>query len=178
MNRKALWEIIAKSFDIPTKIIRIIETLHETTTGLIQTESLRSEEFPISVGVKQGDVLAPMLFNMYLDAVIRVALKRFPTEGIHLNYSYNAPLTYNNRHKLDKATIVQNLAYADDMVLTSSNIVSLQNLLDSMDNTLAKFGLKINPTKTKCMIITPNKNLNTNETNCKNNNNNNDDDNN
>ena len=85
VNRKALWEILAKSFDIPAKIIRIIETLHKNTTGLIQTEGLRFEEFPISVGVKQGDVLAPMLFNMYLDAVIRVALKKFPTEGIHLN---------------------------------------------------------------------------------------------
>ena len=122
VNREALWEILAKFFDISAKIIRIIEALHENTIGLILTEGLSSEEFPISVGVKQGDVLAPKLFNMYPDAVIRVALKKFSTEGIYLNYSYNAPLTYNNRHKLDKATIVQNLAYADDWYLQEATL--------------------------------------------------------
>ena len=65
------------------------------------------------VGVKQGNVLAPMLFNMFLDAVIKVALKDHPDKGIHIEYSFNAPLVYNSRHKLENSKIVQNLVFAD-----------------------------------------------------------------
>ena len=56
-----------------------------------------SEEFPISVEIKQGDVLAPMLFNLYLDAVLKVALKNHPNKGIDIDPSYNAPLMNNSR---------------------------------------------------------------------------------
>ena len=55
-----------------------------------------------------------MLFNTYLDAVIRVALKNHPNKGIRIEYSHNAPLMHNSRHKLEEAITVQSLAYADD----------------------------------------------------------------
>ena len=114
-----------------------------------------SEEFPISVGVKQGDVLAPMLFNLYLDAVLKVALKNHPNKGIDIDYSYNAQLMTNSRHKLEKSTCVQNLAYADDILITSSNIESLQCLVEAMNNIFAKFSLKINFKKKKFMCLLP-----------------------
>ena len=70
VNRDALWEILSKSFSLPEKIIRILKALHSCTTGAIRADGQLSDEFPISVGVEQGDVLALMLFNTYLDAVI------------------------------------------------------------------------------------------------------------
>ena len=69
VNRDALWEVLKKSFNIPDKIILIIKALHSGSVGVKRDERKLSEEFPINVGVKQGDVLAPILFNMYLDAV-------------------------------------------------------------------------------------------------------------
>ena len=56
VNRGALWEILSRSFNIPEKLIRIIKTLHSGTTGLVRSDGKMSEEFPIRVGVKQGDV--------------------------------------------------------------------------------------------------------------------------
>ena len=61
----------------------------------------------------------------------------------------------NSRHKLEKSTCVQNLAYADDILITSSNIESLQCLVEAMNNIFAKFALKINFKKTKFMCILP-----------------------
>ena len=114
-----------------------------------------SEEFPIRVGVKQGDVSAPMLFNMSFDAVIKVALKDHPDKGIHIEYSFNAPLVYNSRHKLENFKVVQNLVYADDIMLTSSNIESLQSLFNCVNSTFVKFGLKINLNKRNYMSLNP-----------------------
>ena len=64
VNREALWEILSKTFNIPEKLIRIIKALYSDSTGLICSEGQMYQKFPISVGVKQGDVLAPMLFNL------------------------------------------------------------------------------------------------------------------
>ena len=150
VNIEALWEILSKTFSIPEKLIRIIKALYSDSTGLI-----RSEGLPISIGVKQGDVLAPILFNLYLDAVLKVALKNQLNKGIDIDYSYNAPLMNNSRHKLEKSTCVQNLAYADDILIKSSNIESLQCLVEVMNNIFAKFALKINFKKTKFMCILP-----------------------
>ena len=87
VNRNALWEVLSKSFSIPEKLIRILKTLHCGTTGLIHADGQISEKFPIEVGLKQGDVLAPMLFNLFLDAVIRVALKQHPDKGVQVEYT-------------------------------------------------------------------------------------------
>ena len=96
-----------------------------------------------------------MLFNLYLDAVLKLALKNHSNKGIDIDYSYNAPLMNNSCHKLEKSTCVQNLAYADDILITSSNIESLQCLVEAMNNIFAKFALKTNFKKTKFMCILP-----------------------
>ena len=155
VNRDALWEILSKSFSLPEKIIRILKALHSCTTGAIRADGQLSDEFPISVGVKQGDVLAPMLFNTYLDAVIRVALKNHPDKGIRIEYSHNAPLMHNSRYKLEEAITVQSIAYADDIMITSDNIKDLECLVTSIDDVCIKFGLRINFSKTKYMTILP-----------------------
>ena len=69
INREALWQSLKRSFSIPEKIIRILQALHYNTTEIVRAEEQTSEKFPINVGVKQGDVLAPVLFNLFLDAV-------------------------------------------------------------------------------------------------------------
>ena len=156
VNKNALWKALSKSFSMPEKLIRILKTLHFGTTGLIHADRQISKKFPIEVGVKQGDVLVPMLFNLFLDSVIRVALKQHPDKGVQVEYTYNAPLMHNSRYKLDRSILVQNLSYADDILLTSSNIEDLECLVTSLNNICAKFGLKMNLKKTKFMSISPN----------------------
>ena len=146
---------LSKSFSLPKKIIRILKALHICTTGAIRADGQLSDEFPISVGVKQRDVLAFMLFNTYLDAVIRVALKNHPDKGIPIEYSHNAPLMPNSRYKLEEAITVQSIAYADDIMITSDNIKDLECLVTSIDDVCIKFGLRINFSKTKYMTILP-----------------------
>ena len=105
VNGDALWEVLRKSFNIPDEIIRIIKALHIGSVGVIRDKGELSEKFSINVGDKQGDVLAPLLFNMYLDAVIKVELKHHPAKGIQLDYTNNAPLMHNSRHKPERSQL-------------------------------------------------------------------------
>ena len=51
-----------------------------------------SSEFSISNGVRQGDVLAPTLFNLFLDAVLCKALEDHPGCGLSILYNQEAEL--------------------------------------------------------------------------------------
>ena len=65
VNRNALWKVLQKSYKLSVKMIRIIQSLHDGTNGVVRFEGQVSSEFPIESGVKQGDVMAPLLINLF-----------------------------------------------------------------------------------------------------------------
>ena len=69
-------------------------------------------------------------------------------------YNIKAPLM-NNKCKLDSRTTVQHLLYADDMVIIGTNYKELNCLMNTIENNLKIFGLKINIDKTKRFTILP-----------------------
>ena len=129
--------------------------MHHNTTGIVRAEQQTSEEFPINVGVKQGDVLAPVLFNLVLDAVTRVPMNKHPDKGVSLVYCDDAPILFKYRHKLKQKIMIQSLAYADDIVLVSSNLDDLNCLVETVNQTFNNFGIQLNLAKTKYMHMTP-----------------------
>ena len=139
INRDVLWLILENSFHTPTKIIKIIELLHSGTEGVIRYDGKLSEEYPINVGVKQGDVLAPMMFKLYLDAVTRVALQQHKNLGIQLEYCFNAPILFDYRCKLKEKLSIQNLAYANNLLIVSRKIENLKQLVKIINSTLNNF---------------------------------------
>ena len=155
INREALWQSLRRSFSIPEKIISILQALHHNTTGIVRAEEQTSEKFPINVGVKQEDVLSPVLFNLFLDAVTRVAMNKHPDKGVSLEYCDDAPILFNYRHKLNQKLMIQSLAYADDIVLVSSNLDDLNCLVQSVNQTFNNFGIQLNLAKNKYMHMTP-----------------------
>ncbi len=42
--------------------------------------------FPITSGVRQGYVVAPLLFNVFLDFIVKEAFKALPDCGWRLNF--------------------------------------------------------------------------------------------
>lgn len=68
VNREILWQILEK-FGVPPKFLNVLRQFHDGMQARVRVGSVLSEPFPVAVGVKQGCVLAPVLFNLFLAAV-------------------------------------------------------------------------------------------------------------
>ena len=108
--------------------------------------------FPIKKGVKQGDPLSPLLFNSALEEIF--GKLNWENKGININ-----------------GEKMNNLRFADDVVLISESDEELKSMIKEINEAGQKAGLMINLEKTKTMssnhelqIKIDNKNIeNTNE---------------
>lgn len=64
VNRRRLWEILGEK-GIKKELIRRLEKL-ESTVMAVRTKEGLSSRFEVKKGVRQGCVLSPMLFNLYI----------------------------------------------------------------------------------------------------------------
>ena len=92
-----------------------------------------TSEFKIKKGVRQGCVLSPNLFNLYTEKIFREVedMKGVNIGGVNIN----------------------NLRYADDTVLLAEGPMFLQALLIAVNEKGTPYGMEMNITKTKSVVI-------------------------
>ena len=125
VNREAMWEVLERRYHVPSKILRIIRVLHDGTVGAVRADGKLSAEFEITTGVRQGDVLAPVLFNLYFDAFVAATMFKYPGAGVKLLHDLEGPLV-GNRRKMKGEINVQDLEYADNMALVNNSMDTLE----------------------------------------------------
>jgi len=59
-----------EEFKIPTKLINMCKTRVQETRSVVRIEGTLSSFFENKIGLKQGDPLSPVLFNLALQKVI------------------------------------------------------------------------------------------------------------
>ena len=70
---EALWATLRK-YNINTSIIRAIENLYEKAQSAVLFNDSTGEWFRTTVGVRQGRLLSPTLFNIFLERIMFEAL--------------------------------------------------------------------------------------------------------
>lgn len=95
-----------------------------------------SDYTPLLSGVKQGGVLSPLLFTMFVDSVLdKLELTKY---GCFINY-----------------TCYNSFMYADDLILISISITDLQRLFNCCSELFIELDLPINVSKCHCMRVGP-----------------------
>ena len=116
--------------------------------------------FETFTGCRQGGLESPVIFNVYMDFVLRCAeyevLQQFPNTG--LEYSYRIPGHCSTReqrsvHGLSGTERLRMILYADDIAILCKNIDELAAILNIYDQTFTRFGLKISYGKTETMAF-------------------------
>jgi len=152
VSRDGLWSVLRK-FGCTEKVINMIKALHEGMNAKVVQGKDNSKAFAVTNGVKQGCVLAPTLFSIYLSAMLEVAFKDIQ-EGIYIQTRHTADL-FNVAHfksrTLTTKNLVREMLFADDSALVAHNATKMQHLVDRFAKAAAQFSLKINIKKTECL---------------------------
>ena len=64
-----------KKYNISTNLIRVIKNLYDKVTSAVLFNSSIGDWFRTTVGVRQGCLLSPTLFNIFLERIMTDALE-------------------------------------------------------------------------------------------------------
>ena len=96
-----------QNHDLPSQVIRLLKNWYATQKFYVQWESAASESFKSVSAVRQGGILSPLLFSVYVDE-LSVNLGSVPY-GCYIN-----------------SVCTNHIMYADDTVLIAPSPAALQ----------------------------------------------------
>ena len=115
-------------------LLNLLRNMYDKVMYSVKIDGKISKPFLSRVGVKQGCVLSPLLFNMFISDLPDI----FTADC--------DPVTVNSLS-------TNSLLFADDLVMLSESAEGLQNCIDKLEGYCNKWGLCINQSKTKVIIF-------------------------
>ena len=123
IDRNKMFEIL-KLYGIPDQIISAIKVLYTNTTSTILSPDGETSPFSIEAGILQGDTLAPFLFIIVVDYVLRMSVDTISNNGLELSP---------RRSSRYPAKYLTDTDFADDIALVSQSLLGAQSLLQSLE---------------------------------------------
>ena len=135
-------EQILLAYGLPKETVAAIMILCRNTKVKVCSPDGDTEYFDIVAGVLQGDTLAPYLFIICLDYVLRTSINKIRENGFELT---------KRRSKRYLAKTITDADYADDLALLANTPNQAETLLHSLERAAAGIGLHVNAHKTEYM---------------------------
>lgn len=154
VNREMLWRVMEK-FGCPNSFIAITRAFHDGMKASVVIGGEETPTFDVELGVKQGCVIAPVLFNIYL-AAATILFRERHRDGLGVSLTYRLDGSLFNLRRLQAPTKTSQdqmleLQYADDCVIVSQSPEDLQEALNVLFEIYNALGLVINTNKTEVM---------------------------
>ncbi len=78
-----LWDVL-KIYGVGGKLLSAIKSFYVEASACVKISEETSEHFEIKVGLRQGCVMSPWWFNIYMDGVMREIKGKVALVGIRL----------------------------------------------------------------------------------------------
>ena len=128
----ALWATM--KYNISTNLIRVIKNLYDKATNAVLFNTSIGNWFRTTVGVRQGCLLSPTLFNIFLERIMTDALE-----------DHEGTVNIGGR-------VITNLCFADDINGLAREEEELAKFVERLDKASKAYGMDISAEKTKLMI--------------------------
>ena len=133
--------LILKAYGIPIELVTAISIMYEDTSAKVKTPDGETETFSILAGILQGDILAPFLFVIVIDHIMRKALTGKEEKlGFHLRKIQGRRV---------QPIIVTDMYFANDIDLVSDGIKEAEEMLKRVKLSAKSIRLSMNTGKTK-----------------------------
>ncbi len=130
------WTLFLKLLDrgVHAVLVRSLAFWYCNQTFTVRWGSALSTPFYVVNGVRQGGILSPHLYNVYIDGLSHMLCKTHA--GCYIN-----------------GTCVNHFVYADDTVILAPSAQGLQDLLHVCEAYADAHNILFNVKKTKCMCV-------------------------
>ncbi|KAL0860785.1 hypothetical protein ABMA27_009329 [Loxostege sticticalis] len=120
--------------NVPAELLRIFQFWYGNQENRVRWADKLSDSYRLGCGVRQGGLTSPKLFNLYVnDLIVGLSSKRIGC-------------------RVDDVTI-NNISYADDMVLLSPTVRALNELLKMCEEYAKAHGLTYNVKKSEFLVF-------------------------
>jgi hypothetical protein len=123
---------------LPLCFVSVLINWYSKLYVYVKWEDKLSQPLLVRSGVRQGGILSPTLFNVYVDCIISEL--RNKKLGCSIKHVY-----------------IGCIMYADDLLLISSSVRDLQMMLNTCGSIGNKLGIIFNGTKSNCLMVGPQK---------------------
>ena len=127
-----------RKYNISANLVRTIEQLYDKATSAVHVNGSIEECFRTTVGVRQGCLLSPTRFNIFLERIMSDTLEE-----------YDGKVSIDGRN-------ITNLRFADDIDALAEEEQELEALVESLDKTCTRYEMEISAEKTKLMTNSAN----------------------
>ena len=134
---EGLWHVL-RGFGIEEGLIQVIQALYNTASSAVLLNSDIGDYFKTTVGVRQGCLLSPILFNLFLENIMRETL---------LGFKSTVPIG---------GRTINNLRFADDIDLMAGSNTELQDLTSRLEKRAGAYGMEVSSEKSKIMVNSAN----------------------
>ena len=120
-----------KKYNTNTNLIQVIKNLYNKATSAVLFNGGIGDWFRTTIGVRQGCLLSPTLFNIFLERIMADALE-----------DHEGTVSIGGR-------TITNLRFADDIDGLAGEEEELANLVERLDKASTAYGTEISAEKTK-----------------------------
>ena len=156
VSRFGLWEILQYK-GVPPTLASLIKNFYQGKTARVSVEGTLSSPFDLATGLGQGCCLAPLLFNVFLSAVMESWETCTPPK-LEFKYRIDGILRrHMDEQSLNKYTTwhslqLHDLGYADDAAFITDTYDKLVQLARDLQNHYFQWGLTMSVEKTELFL--------------------------
>lgn len=156
VDRVRLLQII-REYGVTLKLHNLLNALYLETRAAVRVEGELTEWFEVNNGLRQGCLLSPALFNIYIDRVIRKTIEGLDIKRYGIEIKYTMPDGRRHLNTINEGVeYILELLYADDLVLICNSQEALNEILQRFEKFTREAGLTISVAKTKQLITETN----------------------